>query len=73
MTSDFDLTASADEFVAMAKTADFVIVTQSPQSFLPGERLGESYAVGLQAAGFKVLASIDGRGLAPSQVFVPPS
>jgi len=66
-----DLTASADEFVAMAKTADLIIVTQSPQSFLPGERLGESFAAGLQAAGFKALYSIDGRGRAPSLVFVP--
>jgi hypothetical protein len=66
-----DLVASADEFVAMAKTADFIIVTQSPQSFLPGARLGESFAAGLQAAGFKALYSIDGRGLAPSVVFVP--
>ena len=67
-----DLTASADEFVAMAKTADLIIVTQSPQSFLPGERLGESFVAGLQAAGFKTLYSIDGRGRAPSLVFVPP-
>ena len=66
-----DLVASADEFVAMAKAADFIIVTQSPQSFLPGARLGESFAAGLQAAGFKALYSIDGRGLAPSLVFVP--
>jgi hypothetical protein len=67
-----DVTASADEFVAMAKAADFIIVTQSPQSFLPGERLGESFAAALQAAGFKALYSIDGRGRAPSLVFVPP-
>jgi hypothetical protein len=40
---------------------------------MPGARLGESFAAGLQTAGFKILASIDGRGLAPSQVFVPPS
>lgn len=68
-----ELVASADEFVAMAKTADFVIVTQAPQSFLPGAQAGGTFAAGLQAAGFRVLASIDGRGLAPSQVFVPPS
>jgi 4-amino-4-deoxy-L-arabinose transferase-like glycosyltransferase len=68
-----DFATSAADFVAMARSADLVIVTQSPQSFLPGAQLGDAFSSGLQAAGFKVLASIDGRGLPSSQVFAPPS